>query len=166
MKARGRLNGRLKHVPRTMRVHPVPHFVAATAFATKSNESFPDIDLESFCYRNELLRIEERNVAGGMLKFHRLTEGPAALDDIVERFGESTFVRAAHIASFMQRLTRLVRTQSEDDFESTVTFFIRTEEQPIAVRVGYFDRSNKPRHFSFGATHPLPDVHMGLIGHY
>ena len=155
-----------------MRVQPVANFVAADAFTEEGTDQIPcGVSLGKYCYRRELLKIKEQNVGRATLKFHRLDGGPAKVGDIVERFGESTFIRAAHVADFMQCILSMARTQFEGDLAATVLFLVRHKNRTIPVRVGLFDNTEEsrvqhPLRFSFGATHELPTVHAGLIGHY
>ena len=163
-----KLNGRLRYVARTMRMPPEPRFAAAEVFSPESAHFAPHgFALGSYCYRDELGRIIETNVPGAGLKFHRLTEGPAEHEQIIERFGERSFVKVAHIAGFMRNVVRLSRKGQLGELAATVTFLVRASEKVIALRVGLFDYIEPPTlRFSFGATHELPDIHMGLIGHY
>lgn len=163
-----KLNGRLKHVARTVHVNPANEFSAAEAFSAESALFKPyGFQLDGYCCHDQLMRIVEKDVPRSVLKFHRLTEGPAVLDQIVERFGERSFVRAAHVASYMQRLAQLFKNGQHGDLGATVNFLVRAGDGIIPIRVGAFDYHDDPKQrFTFGATHELPDIHMGLIAHY
>ncbi|TSC63348.1 MAG: hypothetical protein Athens041674_176 [Parcubacteria group bacterium Athens0416_74] len=163
-----KLNGRLKYVARTLRMEAVSRFTAGKAFATDSKMFDPfGIELEDYCCRDQLMGIVEHDVPERVLKFHRLTEGPAVHDQIVERFGEKSFVHVAHVASFMRSMVRLFKSGKEGDLGATVNFLVQADKDIIPIRVGAFDYRDDPkRRFTFGATHALPNIHMGLIAHY
>lgn len=163
-----KLNGRLKYIPRTIRVQPDSRFVAIEAFAADSTFFDPfGIEFGSYHCRAQLESVVEENVPGSVLKFHRLTEGPALDEQIVDRFGDKAFVRVAHIAGFMRSVARLSQKGQEGDFGATVMFLAKVGQDVIPLRVGLFDYSEAPtQRFSFGATHALPDIHMGIIAHY